>query len=89
MRGCQKRVIFIKSTGCNLFDEAYFVVSGECEEKNVCEDSMIAEANRIISESIEIEKERKIKRIFLKCIRLAIPFSLGIGLAFSVLALIN
>ena len=89
MRGCQKKVIFIKSTGCELFDEAYFVVSGECEEKRVCEDSMIAEANRIIKESIEIEKERKIKRMILWSMKLIIPFSLGLGLSYAIFTILN
>ncbi len=48
MRGCQKKVIFLKNTGSSLFDEAYFVISREGEKENVGENNMIVEANRII-----------------------------------------
>ena len=77
MRGCQKKVIFLKNTGCELFDEAYFVVSRECEEKNVCEDSMIAAANRIIKDSIELDKEKRKKRFIKGAIKITLPFLLG------------
>lgn len=29
IKGCQKRMIFIKNTGCDLFDEAYFVLKND------------------------------------------------------------
>ena len=50
MRGYQKKVIFLKDTGSNLFDEAYFVVSRKGEEANIEQSDMIFEANRIIKE---------------------------------------
>ena len=50
MRGCQKRVIYLKNTGSRHFEEAYFVIrSGECTSDK----SMIDEANRIISENTD------------------------------------
>ena len=48
MRGCQKKVIFLKNTGSNIFDEAYFVVSKLGEKAKDTEENMIIEANRII-----------------------------------------
>ena len=88
MRGCQRKVIFLKSTGCDLFDEAYFVVSRESEEKNVSEDSMIAAANRIISDSIELERGKKRKRIFKLLLKVGVPFLLGVALSAVILVLI-
>ena len=50
MRGCQKRVIYLKNTGSRHFEEAYFVIrSGESSSDK----SMIDEANRIISENTD------------------------------------
>ena len=48
MRGCQRKVIFLKNTGSDLFDEAYFIISREGEKEDVGEKNMIIEANRII-----------------------------------------
>ncbi|MBQ8322105.1 MAG: hypothetical protein IJX92_07055 [Clostridia bacterium] len=57
MRGYQKKVIYIKHTGSNLFDEAYFVVGSTGE--NAKRSDMILEANRIIEESIKKEPRKK------------------------------
>ena len=59
MRGCQKKVIYLKNTGSDLFDEAYFVVSREGECAGVGQSDMVFEANRIIDESLEDEKAKK------------------------------
>lgn len=82
MRGYQKKVIFLKDTGSNLFDEAYFVVSRKGEEAKIDQSDMVFEANRIIKESLKDkelrirgEREKKKKSFFL-------PFLLG---AFSML----
>jgi len=86
MRGCQRKVIFLKNTGCDLFDEAYFLVSRESEERNVSEDSMIAAANRIICDSIELEKDKKRRRLLKLILRLGIPFVLGVCVSVLILA---
>ena len=46
VKGCQKRVVFMKNTGSEFFDEAYFVIT----ESHIGRDDgeMISEANRII-----------------------------------------
>ena len=56
MRGCQKKVIFLKNTGSSLFDEAYFIISREGEKENIGENNMIVEANRIIESHKDSEK---------------------------------
>lgn len=53
MKGCQKKVIFLKNTGSYLFDEAYFIISREGERTPASEESMIDEANRIIEDSMD------------------------------------
>ena len=49
VKGYQKRVVFLKNTGSEFFDEAYFVV---CDAEHTQSDAdMISEANRIIDEA--------------------------------------
>ncbi len=52
VRGCQRRVIFIKNTGSAVFSEAYFIVDDKEKAGSYSEPDMIKEANRIIDESI-------------------------------------
>ena len=77
MRGYQKRVIFLKNTGSHLFDEAYFVLSKECEAAHIGQSDMVLEANRIIEESLKecapVQEGRR-GRFF----TLVIPFLLGV-----------
>ena len=78
MRGYQKKVIFLKDTGSQLFDEAYFVVSRKGEEAHVHQSDMVYEANRIIKESLE-NKESRIKGDGKESkIGFFIPFFLGV-----------
>ena len=71
MRGCQKRIVFLKNTGSHLFDEAYFILKSDGQEqkndKNVTRD-MVCEANRIIEENFELGKKRRIPRVCLYAI---------------------
>ena len=49
VKGYQKKVVFLKNTGSEFFDEAYFVV---CDAEHTQSDAdMISEANRIIDEA--------------------------------------
>ena len=75
MRGCQKKVIFLKNTGSYLFDEAYFIISKEGEKTTLSEESMILEENRIIENSYSEEpiEEPKRRRI----LSFMIPFTIG------------
>ena len=52
MRGYQKKVIYLKDTGSVFFDEAYFIVSRECEIARIDKGDMVLEASRIIEESL-------------------------------------
>ena len=53
MRGYQKRVIYLKNTGCRDFEEAYFVVRQDADGGEASSLRMIEEANRIIDENFE------------------------------------
>ncbi len=77
MRAYQKKVIFLKNTGSDSFEEAYFVISEKgCEGKSSLD--MVSEAKRIIKESFG--RRGRLARIM----RLSFiaPFLLG-GLVFS------
>ena len=70
MRGCQRKVIYLKNTGSPIFEEAYFFLrkdGGACEE---FEGYMVGEATRIIENFVSAkgrERERKFpkKGVFL------------------------
>ena len=55
VRGCQKRMVYLKSTGSEVFDEAYFVVRDDALV-NFGECDMIKEANRILSECVSLDE---------------------------------
>lgn len=50
IKGCQKNVVWIRSTESELFDEAYFIVSDKVRSKRISENDMVSEANRLISD---------------------------------------
>ena len=54
MRGYQKRVIYLKNTGSRHFEEAYFVVRTDAEDKKCSSHHMIEEANRIVEENFGV-----------------------------------
>lgn len=63
MRGYQKRVIYIKNTGSDCFEEAYFVIKGDTGRGAGSHERMVDEANRIISENFEKKKKKSIRLI--------------------------
>lgn len=53
IKGCSKRMIVLKNTGSELFDEAYFVVKPHSSVSSFKgERAFIDEANRILNESL-------------------------------------
>ena len=54
MRGCQRRVVFLKNVKSPIFEEAYFILKNDestvKSSKNATRD-MVSEANRIIEEN--------------------------------------
>ena len=52
-KGCQKRMIMLKNTGSEIFDEAYFILKEErILRSDVNENDMVREAGRIINENL-------------------------------------
>lgn len=51
LRGCQKKIVFIKNTGSKIFDEAYFVISEKEASPSLTDEAMVDEAKRIIEDA--------------------------------------
>jgi hypothetical protein len=51
LRGYQKRVIYLKNTGSDIFKEAYFVLEDDKNSQNENKGKLVDEANRIINEN--------------------------------------
>lgn len=56
MRGCQKRVVFLKNTGSPYFEQAYFVIRSADERNSKTTEELVAEASRIIDENFGRKK---------------------------------
>ena len=51
MRGTQKRVVYLKNTGSDMFEEAYFIIREKLSvDSSSFENELIKEASRIINE---------------------------------------
>ena len=89
VRGCQKKIVYLKSTGSDVFDEAYFVVrDGALTSVGECD--MIKEANRILEDSVNLEKKGSRGQIFLGYIKRAvIPFLVGITVGMVIVIIIK
>ncbi len=51
VKGCKKNVVYVKNTGSEMFEEAYFIVSDKAQMDKKCENDMLREASRIIAGS--------------------------------------
>ena len=51
VRGYQKKVIFLKNVGSEIFEEAYFVVKCEEKTRKISHATMVEEAKHIIEEN--------------------------------------
>ena len=84
VRGCQRKVIFLKNTDSKIFTEAYFIVDDRASE--VGESDMLREANRIIEENLSrtagLRRERRgSHRVITALIRSIPAFIIGGGIA--------
>ncbi len=61
VKGCQRRMVCLKQTGSEWFEEAYFLLREEKQSQACDEQSLLREANRIVSEQgLSRGGERKI-----------------------------
>lgn len=79
VRGCQKKIIYLKNTHSDLFDEAYFVIKNEIDNERVNECDMVEEANKILEESFFVDAQRsRFKTLILFFKKNIIPFLVGV-----------
>ena len=78
IKGCQKNIIFLKNTGSELFDEAYFVVKPSAPQKK--ERDIVLEASRLINGLDDTRRARRTKRL--------LPFLSGLALGAGLMLLI-
>ena len=89
VRGCQKRIVYLKNTCSEVFEEAYFVVRDDALA-TLCECDMVKEANRILDECMSLdEAEDGWHKIFDVIKRRIIPFLLGISVGMITVILIK
>ncbi len=63
LRGYQKRVIYLKNTGSEIFKEAYFVLEDEKRVSSSSKKALVDEANKIIDENFYFKKNKKFIKI--------------------------
>ena len=81
VRGCQKKIIYLKNTGSEVFDEAYFVVNDKTLGKDIAECDMVLEANRILDECVFIEDKTSVPSKILVFVKRKItPVLIGVVL---------
>ena len=80
IKGCHKSVVFLKDTGSELFDEAYFVVKPSAKQ-NGCRD-IVTEAKEIASGFLP--KKRK-RRLWLPVAAFLLGGALGAGLVLFII----
>ena len=90
VRGCQKKIIYLKNSGSSLFEEAYFVIKNDSQYEEISECDMIEEANRIINESFYSEETdglgRRVISFLKKCVA---PFLIGVVAGVAIALLIS
>ncbi len=75
LKGCQKKIIFLKDTGSDFFEEAYFVIKPDCYGME--KDDILLEATRIASGISENGNRKVQKRATLAPIFFALGMLLG------------
>lgn len=98
IKGCEKRVVWLRNTESEVFDQAYFILSESAYEKKHSETDIVAEAKRIIARSPftgywddfeqKKRKKRRMSSASLKWIFFVLGFSAGsLPLAITLLIL--
>ena len=78
VRGCQKKIVYLKNTDSEVFDEAYFLLTDKAIDSDLSEKDMLKEANRILDECI-FDEENTSKKLKIKAFikNKVLPFLIG------------
>lgn len=61
VKGAQKRMVVLRTSGSDLYEQAYFVLRDSRTQSAPDERSMIVEANRILNENLLPSKPKRKK----------------------------
>ena len=78
LKGCQKKIIFLKDTGSDFFEEAYFVIKNEYDGMNDCD--IISEATKIANGIYQGKQIRKSHRSGIYSLLLSLGMLLGVAI---------
>jgi hypothetical protein len=81
VKGTQKQMVVVRTNQSHYYEEAYFVLRDGCRTDGEAQDTMIAEANRILDESMLMPQPRRRKRLSRWW---AFAIGLGMGIAVGV-----
>ena len=65
IKGCQKRIFFVKNTGCDLLDEAYFVLKDDVPVNDELNASIVQIATEVINQSGLPPRRKKSRKAIL------------------------
>ncbi len=85
VKGTQKQMVVLRTNDSRYYEEAYFVLRDGCRRGEEAEGSMMAEANRILDESMLMPQPRKKKRLSR---RWAFALGVVIGVALGVVIML-
>ena len=57
VKGCERRVVYLKNTDSELFEEAFFVMKDAKTAKPPSREAMVREANRILDKNMTVERD--------------------------------
>ena len=78
IKGCQKKIIQIKDTGCKYFEEAYFIIKDETLKTEINECNIVKDATAIVNEYVSgINKQNNNKYRFKSFVLFLIGFLIG------------
>ncbi len=88
VKGCERRVVYLKNTDSTVFEEAFFVMKDAKNEKPPSCLEMVREANRILNENMTVEGTScEPSRPSLSIWQAGLSFLSGAALASSLFAL--
>lgn len=62
MRGCERKIIMLKGTDSEIFDEAYFLLRRDFEGRGRREEEIVREAQRIVDKNTTRRRTAKFDR---------------------------
>ena len=80
VKGAQRQVVVIRPEKSRWFEEVFFIVRREARQTRASGDEMLAEANRILRESLRGEEKRRAPWV-VRLVWLGLGLALGAGAA--------